>query len=367
VLDLVARTYDAALDERLWMGLGPEIARTFGSTSAALRVRNLRTGYAPLLTATANYSVENIEQYAAYYWRHDKWANRAARLGMSRILTSADLIEDSELERSEWYEDWLRKLQIFYIVGTIFPIGGDEVCTLGIHRGRADGAYGAIDKVPVARYLPHLKRALAVRQQLAHARVGQAATLDALERTATATLVLDRDGRLLYANGRAERLLAMADGLGATAGRLRAADRTAGERLATLIRDAADGTGTAGGALALPRGDRLPLTALVAPLPAAQDGWGWTRPAAILFVRDPEQPTPSGTALQELFGLTPAEAALAAALAAGQTVEAHAAAHRISLNTARTHLKSALAKTGTGRQAELVALLLRSAALLGNP
>jgi DNA-binding CsgD family transcriptional regulator len=371
LLDLVARTYDAAVDERLWSGLAPEIARAFGSSSTSLRLRNLRTGYAPLLTCTANYSLDNLDEYAAYYWRHDKWANRATKLGMSRILTSADLIDDQELERSEWYQDWLRKLEIFYIVGTVFPIGKDEVCSLGIHRGHKDGNYASVDKTPVARYLPHLKRALAVRQRLTHAQVGHIATHEALERTGTATLVADRDGRLVFANCLAERLLAAADGIAAVAGRVRAVDRTAGERLARLISAAADTAGrralSPGGAVALPRGDdRLPLTVLVAPFPAAQDGWGGAYPAAILFLRDPEQPGASGTALQELFGLTPAEASLAAAVASGQSLEMYARWHRISLNTARTHLKNVLAKTGTARQAELVALLLRSAVMLNG-
>jgi DNA-binding CsgD family transcriptional regulator len=49
-------------------------------------------------------------------------------------------------------------------------------------------------------------------------------------------------------------------------------------------------------------------------------------------------------------------------LAGGQSINDIATAHAISLNTARTHLKNILSKTSTTRQAELVALVLRSAA-----
>lgn len=52
----------------------------------------------------------------------------------------------------------------------------------------------------------------------------------------------------------------------------------------------------------------------------------------------------------------------AAALAAGKTVEEYAEARGISYQTARTQLKSVMAKTYTNRQGELVALLLRSMA-----
>jgi DNA-binding CsgD family transcriptional regulator len=68
--------------------------------------------------------------------------------------------------------------------------------------------------------------------------------------------------------------------------------------------------------------------------------------------------------LQDLFALTPAEAAIAAALGEGKSVEAIARTCHISLNTARTHLKHIFDKTNTRRQAELVSLLARSVAAL---
>lgn len=75
---------------------------------------------------------------------------------------------------------------------------------------------------------------------------------------------------------------------------------------------------------------------------------------------------PSALALRELFGLTAAEARFAVALAEGAAVEEIASRLGISMNTARTHLKAILAKTGTNRQAQLVAVLLRSVATLGT-
>src|SRR5690348_11800972 len=103
---------------------------------------------------------------------------------------------------------------------------------------------------------------------------------------------------------------------------------------------------------------------MVAPLRPAKDGFGGSIPAAIVFIRDAEQSTPSIEALRGLFGLTAAEAGVALAIAKGRSLDAIAASHRVSLNTARTHLKNILSKTGTRRQAELVALLLRSVATM---
>ncbi len=68
---------------------------------------------------------------------------------------------------------------------------------------------------------------------------------------------------------------------------------------------------------------------------------------------------PSGNTLQAVFGLTKAEARLACELACGDTIEDIAEEHGVSISTARVQLKSIFAKTGTSRQAELVALLTR--------
>ena len=59
-----------------------------------------------------------------------------------------------------------------------------------------------------------------------------------------------------------------------------------------------------------------------------------------------------------LFGLTPREAALAARLVCGETLRDAARARFISIHTARTQLAQLFAKTGTGQQSQLVALLL---------
>lgn len=55
------------------------------------------------------------------------------------------------------------------------------------------------------------------------------------------------------------------------------------------------------------------------------------------------------------FGLTPSEARLAAAVAAGTTLEDYAARRNVSLNAVRFLLKGIYRKTNVGSQAQLVA------------
>jgi DNA-binding CsgD family transcriptional regulator len=66
---------------------------------------------------------------------------------------------------------------------------------------------------------------------------------------------------------------------------------------------------------------------------------------------------PTADVVQGLFDLTPAEAKLEALVAAGHPPRDAALRLNVSVGTARTTLKRVLAKTGVGRQADLVGLL----------
>lgn len=366
ILDLIGQVYDAALDERLWPGLAPRIARTFDSSSAVIQSRDLRDGRVEVLTTTENFDQASLESYASYYGRRDVWLERAAAMRSTEVLASKDLISDQELERTEFYQDFLRTRSAFYVVGAGFPIEGGSLCVIGIHRPRESRPYDEADKRDVAAFLPHLGRALEIRRRLAGLAIERLAAIDLIDRSGTATLVLTGDGHVLYANASAGRLLGAGDAIRVIGGRLTAMDRSAAGRLAALIRTSADTAagkpGGAGGAISIFRANRLPLTALVAPFRPALGGTGL--PAAIVFLRDPERLCPSGPALQSLFGLTPSEAAVAAAIAGGKAVDDLAAGLGITLNTMRTHLKSIFAKTGTNRQAQLVSVILASIAAL---
>jgi DNA-binding CsgD family transcriptional regulator len=79
----------------------------------------------------------------------------------------------------------------------------------------------------------------------------------------------------------------------------------------------------------------------------------------LVFIRDPQAPI-AVSRLRDLFGLTRTEGLVAAALAQGHALDDIAAGMDIGVATVRSHLKRILAKTGTHRQAEAVALMARS-------
>jgi DNA-binding CsgD family transcriptional regulator/PAS domain-containing protein len=382
ILELIGQVYDAALDQKLWADLSSEIARTFGGNSCVIQVQNRSTGFVDWISQTPNYTPESADAYRRYYYKHDVWVARAAAKASGRVFGSDDLIEDEEFERTEIHVDFHRKLGFFYVVGAVAPLGSDRRAShaasagsimgiIGVHRPRQAGLFDATAKKELQLFLPHLQRALQVRQRLSIPSVAEQAAVEGLERTGTATLVVCRDGTILYANRQAETLLREGKGIIARHGRLSTTARADAQRLTLLIARAVDTAvgrnASSGSALAIEREDQLPLTILVAPFRPAREGLGTAMSAALVFIRDPETPTPITLTLQGLLGLTPAEAAVASMLADGKSIDAIAAHQGITVNTARVHVKNIFAKTGTTRQAQLVALILRSVAAINLP
>ena len=89
------------------------------------------------------------------------------------------------------------------------------------------------------------------------------------------------------------------------------------------------------------------------------------RPAALIHIVDPAQPRMAMLeALEELFGLTPAEARVALSLSNGLSISETARAHSTTRNTVRTQVRAVFAKMGINSQARLIRTTLISVALM---
>lgn len=168
-------------------------------------------------------------------------------------------------------------------------------------------------------------------------------------------ILLDAQARIAACNAAAERLLAERDGLGFSPerDRLACARRSDADTLFAAVQAACAGRRRA---LLLPRSSgRRPL--MIRLEPVAPD-----RCALWCATRDAPPPRASREDLAVFFDLTPAEAEMAEALAAGETVLAYAGRVGIRAGTARWRLKALQAKTDTHSLAELVLVLLSAPA-----
>jgi DNA-binding CsgD family transcriptional regulator len=358
ILELVAHVYDAALNEEHWSALAPQIARTFRSTSTTVQIQE--HGKAKALSVTENVSAE-LSSYRAYFWQRDIWIERATKLGISRVVASKDIVADREFRQTEFYRDWCRKLDVFYVVGAVFPTGDNALGVIGIHRPIEAGGYEEGDKLLVSRFLPHLQRALQIRNQIAQTSLLQRVSLETLERTDVAAIIVSANGHIIYASPNAETLLADGSALRVHKGRVVTGIQSDLPRLMSLIRSASAMGGTSnepGGIMAVRQSNKLLLSVLVAPFRLSLPGM--PVPGAVLFIRDQNRLLCTTAALRALFQLTPAEAHIAQALVNGKSIDEIALSKRANPATVRKQLKSVFLKTGTNRQAQCVATILRS-------
>ena len=185
------------------------------------------------------------------------------------------------------------------------------------------------------------------------------AAVHALDWMDSAVFVVDRHGLVSQTNIAARTLLSADVALVLRHGRLSVLQPDLQERFLRLVQAATDTAATARtpaprAGLALPRPGRTPLTLTIGPLHPS------SRTLALVLARDSETPLPVER-LREWFGLTAREGRVAVQLVRGCGLEDIARSHGVALATVRSQLKQILAKTGTHRQAQAVALLARSA------
>jgi DNA-binding CsgD family transcriptional regulator len=369
--DLALHLYEALLDgdglTPALQGLGVRI----GASSHAVHMIRYRDGR-PVGSVSAGHggvAGAPLEDYARYWVRHDPWAQAGAALPLG-VHDISRVVPPDALRRSRIWNEWGRPHDAaFHALGMPLRQDGDRVGGVFFHRREREAPFGDHERTLLEAIFPHLRRIFAAEAQLAAVRETPAAALRAgLDALPDGIALIDLHRRLTFANAALLRMAAEGDGLALGAEGLDAPDPGARLALGRAVTAAlAALTGQIGllpiaGSLALPRpSGRAPWLVRAVPVlrtDAAELPGGFQ--GAMLLVSDGERRSrPAAALLARLFDLTPAEAALAAALAAGRSMADHAKRRGISVETARSHMAAIRRKTGCRRQAELAAVLAR--------
>jgi DNA-binding CsgD family transcriptional regulator len=288
-----------------------------------------------------------------------------------KVVTDADWLDKDELVRTEYYNGFQKPQQVHSCMIVRISAHDYEVSALTINRPEHWGPFEREDLELAERLRNHIRRAFELTARLGDlGLVGEGAAA-ALDQSPHAAFILTDGAMLRQANQAAEQLLTGHSGLVVRQGRLSASSPAASRQLDALVAAAAspDPLLRTGGSMALyVRGKRSPLAVTVAPIRSERLALFGHRPSVIVSVADPDaQCQLEDAELQRLFGFTPAEARVALALLAGATVREAAARLDVSYHTVRHQLQNLLDKTGTTRQAELIALLTRAGARPGVP
>ncbi len=258
---------------------------------------------------------------------------------------------------STYAADALSATDIRHSIEVVAPIDHRHSIHLVACRPGAREPFDADDRLRLATLLPHVRQALRLAERLADHERLRGLVEEVGDRLGKGLALLDASGRVVLSNAWFDRLCDTHDGLAVNRGVLTTA-RPGLAALSQLVE--ATARGGPGGALDIPRPSGLPpYTLVVTPVSRPAGPAGADEARVSVIVTDPALAHgPSEAVLQHRFGLTRAESRMVARLVDGATVVDTACELGISLNTARTHLKRAMAKAGVSRQAELVRVLL---------
>jgi DNA-binding CsgD family transcriptional regulator len=229
--------------------------------------------------------------------------------------------------------------------------------SLPLYRGARRGRFFLEETRCFAAVGPHLGKIVRLAKRFAAFQL--TSELSSLERAGCAALVLDADGRAKDMNPMAQKLIG--EDFYLVRGRPATKDPGSDNRLRQLSsglrsRRYASPPATP---VVISRGERPWLMAEVMPLTTFGSDL-FTAGGAILMLTDLKSlARPNALRLRAAFGLTAAEARLAARIASGDGITAAAIALGVSRETVRTQLSAVFAKTNTHRQAELAALVAR--------
>lgn len=377
ISQLISSIYDAALDSARWPVFMDSLASSLNASFGMLWMHDFSNGSISLEISGGNVSAVTglasaaLAQYTNYYAGRNVWLPNASQLAEGSITVSSALYPDALLKNTEFYSDFLRQQDLFYAVGSSIVKQGTRDVKMSFVRSERVGRYNDAELQLVRQLMPHLKNAVVLHRELYRLQLMSASAMAALEMVPVGVILLTSSGLLLHANRRTHALVTRTGALRfGSAGTLHAASTTATASLQRLIHDAVQtgaGRGLAhGGALRLVGTSGRELQVLVTPLPVGSSPFGEDAMAAI-FCSDPDAVVGVlSRTLEIMYRMTPAEAQLTEALVNGQSLKQYAEARCVTMNTVRTQLKAAAAKTGAKRQADLVRIVLTGPAIL-NP
>jgi DNA-binding CsgD family transcriptional regulator/PAS domain-containing protein len=364
ILSVVEALYDAAVDETLWpkaMGQIVEITQSHAATFCV--IDGSERPRLPVFM-TFNFEQRFIDEYLAGMVLHDPTVQYIIAHPDTRIVHDAEFISEREKDK-HFYYDWHGRFSDtrHRLAGMVNPATNVQ-SGVTLHRTRKVGDFEA-GHIERFRFLyRHLERAVRIGFQLGTLGTMQRMSYELLDANPLAIFVLDDKRYVVFANRAAQTLAAADEGIVLSPQGLSLTMQEDNSKLQALIAQAARGpdrTGCGGAMQALRRSGRRPYSVLVSPLSRTALNVTAMQPSVCVIVADSDSDIQlPEDMLRALYGMTRAEARLAARLAAGEDLQSAAVNLGIGYPTARTQLSAVFRKTDTRRQGELVKVLLSS-------
>lgn len=346
---LIASLHHAALHPAGWHGFLLALERALPGVGATLFGLNAGAREAIFVAPGQGIDPHGLQDYSDYYHRINPFSNYFLGLAPGRVERSLAYIDDAQLQRTEFYNDWMRHQDDL--------IGGVALKTcacrssslfLGINvrrRWREETDTRAL--MLMEQLEPHISHAFEVSQVVAELRATRLADAGSAPDQG-GVVVTDHDFMVVWAD------LAIMSGMAGLLrvdmlGRLRFTDPAvqlwaeqdqarSGRRAAALRRCEA-------GPYTIRRLVGTPAEMPVSPLfPGGIRGGNWPERQRAFVISHRNRPTSVEDRLAERFQLSGAEIAIATLIAEGHSTQEMADLRQTSTHTVRNQIRAVLSK-----------------------
>lgn len=367
--DLIASFYDAASGHASWHRVLHAVANRLDCLVVQIIGVDVQQNRLTFSFEGGDGAPEGVIDYARTYHRIDPHARHLAPQPPGVLVAFSRVFDAELIDSHPFYQDYLIPYGVRHTHAAKLYQDDGTVAFVGMHRGVGKTPLEGDDWEVAQRLCFHLTHAVklyfGMRRVLTEAAIGR----ETLDRLTVPVLLVDEGRQAMLQNKAA--IEAAAGGWPMYVderGRLSCHDAHADTDMTLALRDL-QLSGAAGLQHGLGRERvvvRVPVPGKVNPLLACflalrpdstLSAFGRTA-VAMLVVHDPNRPAQIDSfALAAAFGLTPAEARVAVALAGGSSPKEIARNLGVSFNTIRSQVQAVHAKFGVSRTAELVALI----------
>jgi DNA-binding CsgD family transcriptional regulator len=355
--------YAGALDEAAWRRAIAAIINLVSGSAALIFGFNPKT-HRILRDENHQFDPGVLAAYRSHFASIDIRMDPGLQFAIGDAMFEHKLVPVRDWKGSEIYNDLLLPGDSPWVLAFWLHKAPDKVVLVSIQGSRHRGPYDESDGERIKPLIPHLRRALEIKDRLEQAHIHCDTLGRGLDSLSFAVLVLDVGGHILEVSTVAAELMR------ADCGVRRNPDGTlwlrepAGKALNLWIKDRLPPAANSDGLLHVPRPLMRPLSVMVTRLPDVSPSWFSSGPPGwMLLLFDPDRQLAVSTELiAHDLGLSAREAEVAALLVSDYDIKAAAQRLNISVHTTRTHLKTIFSKTGSRSQVELIRKISRGPA-----
>ncbi len=361
---MLAAIYEGVNDSPPWRDALEMMRESLKAAHVTLMLRPPSQESSGVMINTGEVDDTATESYEQRFFALDPFVG----LPPGEVISADELMGKDQWHKSAMYQEYLKPLDIGYLLGADITTKDGIECRLRVTRAQTEKGFGERDKMICRVLLPHLERAIRLHARLDTLECERQLYSGAVNRLLLSMVHFSHEGSIIHLNDEAQRILGERDGVSRSGKGIAASSRSENQELQRLINEAianstAESTPGLAEAMSVTRpSGRAQIGIVIRAIPYAEYSESKQRPAAAVYLRDPDSSPaqPSQEVVRRVFGLTRMEANLAILLAEGNTLDEAAEKLNVRRNTARTHLRSIFGKTGVTRQTMLVRMLLNS-------